>query len=1189
VQFSSSHLCVAQDVENPPESIAHSSQGRMRRGIWFLLGALGLAVLLYFVIGGRSRHAGGSVSNDSDSVATFDALGRYVLRNFDTAKPIANFLSGIGGFWGVPMWAFYVNRGQGITSFGIANKNQAISKFKTAEKAYQQTAHTGFRTFVRGKRDNGDSFTYEPFRPMSGPDDKWQGSYERDMLVGMAEMEIKETNNVLGLQTNVLYFSPPNNDFPSMVRQTKFTNTDLTSSLSIDVLDGLARLLPNGLGDAVIDQMGRTMEAWMNVYNEDESGAFTMPLYKITQGTGDTTQVVSVNDGYFVLAFIDSPNKTEASDPLPIMVDPVSAFGQDTQFITPVEFFSSSSLSIDAFMQSLQCTRSRTPSSYAGAHLDIAPGASVTITSVYGYAPNLDALQNNIAPLVLEPGFVPQKLKESRDLFSSLTSAVNTSTSSSIFNNYVKQDYLDNLLRGGVPIPLGDPSNPKIYHTFSRIHGDIERDYNWFQIDTTYFSQGPGNFRDVNQNRRMDVLLNPVVGDFNVRNFLALVQADGYNPLTVATSNFIIFDQGLANSVVNDLGILDPDQRAAMLALVTVSFRPGQLFASMASAGIAYTVSKENLLKAVMTAATQVFAGQYAYPSQNGFWADHWTYTLDLVENYVSVFPDREDTMLWDSTPVPFFLSPAVVNPRRIRYSIVQDPDDPTKSIIRNYNPVSFIGDPNFPSARGNALSIMWGSSDYIQDASGSAGAWHPTVNGDTMTVSAVSKLVMLAIIKFSTLDPYGMGLEYEGGKPGWNDAMNGLPGIIGSGMPETYEMLRLVRYLSAALGKYNRGVDVPTEFGDFAITVLGNLRDYFNSTNSTAEFDYWNANNNAREAYVSATNGPFNGAKETLSADWLVSFFTLIDEKTTAGIKKALALNGNLSPTYFYYDCTDYEILPPPKVVPPALPPPTQVAAKSFVQRYLPDFLEGPTRQFKVTTDPSSQLQIYKLTKGSPIYDKELQMFAISASLDSMGQSVGRMKAFSAGWLENQSIWLHMSYKFYLELLRAKLYDQFFLEIKTGLVPFMNNTRYGRSPLEASSFIVSSAFPDPRIHGAGFLARLSGSTAEFLSMWAFMVAGPNPFQLDAQGNLVLQLQPVLPGWMFADDGTLSFTFLGNVEVTYHNPKKLDTWNASPASITVTSRDGTALATILGGIIPNDMSTAENVRSGLIGKIDVHY
>ena len=55
------------------------------------------------------------------------------------------------------------------------------------------------------------------------------------------------------------------------------------------------------------------------------------------------------------------------------------------------------------------------------------------------------------------------------------------------------------------------------------------------------------------------------------------------------------------------------------------------------------------------------------------------------------------------------------------------------------------------------------------------------------------------------------------------------------------------------------------------------------------------------------------------------------------------------------------------------------------------------------------------------------------------MSQDIGRMMAFTPGWLENQSVWLHMSYKFYLELLRAGLYDEFFNEIKTGLVPFMD------------------------------------------------------------------------------------------------------------------------------------------------------
>lgn len=77
-----------------------------------------------------------------------------------------------------------------------------------------------------------------------------------------------------------------------------------------------------------------------------------------------------------------------------------------------------------------------------------------------------------------------------------------------------------------------------------------------------------------------------------------------------------------------------------------------------------------------------------------------------------------------------------------------------------------------------------------------------------------------------------------------------------------------------------------------------------------------------------------------------------------------------------------------------------------------------------------------------------------------------------------------------------------------------------------------------------GFLARLSGSTAEFLSMWNIMMAGPNPFTISTSNEngmcAYLKLQPILPKWLFRNTSNgvfqLSFTFLGSVVVTYFNP-----------------------------------------------------
>lgn len=112
----------------------------------------GLALLAIASLASTSYFPPATLSAENGE---FDDQGRYIMRNFDLARPMSNFLPGLGGVWGVPMWAFYVNRGQGITSFGKLSKDGAISKFVTAEKAYQQTPFTGFRTFLKGKRVSG--------------------------------------------------------------------------------------------------------------------------------------------------------------------------------------------------------------------------------------------------------------------------------------------------------------------------------------------------------------------------------------------------------------------------------------------------------------------------------------------------------------------------------------------------------------------------------------------------------------------------------------------------------------------------------------------------------------------------------------------------------------------------------------------------------------------------------------------------------------------------------------------------------------------------------------------------------------------------------------------------------------------------------------------------------------------------
>ena len=158
---------------------------------------------------------------------------------------------------------------------------------------------------------------------------------------------------------------------------------------------------------------------------------------------------------------------------------------------------------------------------------------------------------------------------------------------------------------------------------------------------------------------------------------------------------------------------------------------------------------------------------------------------------------------------------------------------------------------------------------------------------------------------------------------------------------------------------------------------------------------------------------------------------------------------------------------------------------------------------------------------------------------------------------------------------------------MRAALVPFLDPQTYGRSTLENSSFLASSAHPDPSLHGAGFVARLSGSTAEFLSMWRILLAGEQPFLVE-DGQLCLALRPVLPSWLFPESGEVSFRFLGRCLVTYHNPQRLDTFApACRVQHILLHPTGASDVPLQGGVIPSPF--AAWVREGRIDRIEIYF
>lgn len=145
---------------------------------------------------------------------------------------------------------------------------------------------------------------------------------------------------------------------------------------------------------------------------------------------------------------------------------------------------------------------------------------------------------------------------------------------------------------------------------------------------------------------------------------------------------------------------------------------------------------------------------------------------MDLLDNYLAVFPDKEAYVLWESEPVPFFMSPAIVKSRADRYNLVDNSAKPGTSTIRVYSALSVWGEKDFSAIRQNAMNAIFSDTQFVADSAGAGGVWQRSRDLKVFTVSAIAKLTILGTLKFSTLDPYGMGVEMEGGKPGWNDAV---------------------------------------------------------------------------------------------------------------------------------------------------------------------------------------------------------------------------------------------------------------------------------------------------------------------------------------------------------------------------------------------------------------------------------
>lgn len=239
---------------------------------------------------------------------------KEIIKNYDKQPLFSDFLPGIAGEKGIPAWCFFVNRGQGVASFGTRDKDHAIMEFRPAHCAYQDVQTKGFRTFLKC---NGN--VYELFAdPQS----------EKQMELGLNSLCLTSREKRLPILATAQYFLLPNENVGALVRGLTIQNCGKTP-LELELLDGMPAIVPFGIGDWHLKCMTQTAKAWMEVANMG-SGAVG---FRVRASLEDSARVEPINGFTFAL-FMDETGKQ-----LPLFCDPSAIFSYDSAFLRPNGFY----------------------------------------------------------------------------------------------------------------------------------------------------------------------------------------------------------------------------------------------------------------------------------------------------------------------------------------------------------------------------------------------------------------------------------------------------------------------------------------------------------------------------------------------------------------------------------------------------------------------------------------------------------------------------------------------------------------------------------------------------------------------------------------------------------------------------------------------------------------------------------
>ncbi len=636
----------------------------------------------------------------------------FVIEDYQNAKRFCSFLPAVAGVDGKPLWAFYANVGQCMGGFGINNKETPITPFDSATLAYQNIPIKYFRTFLKIDGVNHALFEEE-------------SSAKRTLKIKRASFSISEETD--GYLIEIVYSTVSHRRYAGLIRNVSILNKD-NKPHTYELCDGLAVFFPLGLSNLCYKELVSLMGAYCQIDLNNNA-----PFVKFKTSTGDNSIVELAHNGNGFIS-IDKQGHRFAN-----IVELYQIFADDPTLLHPVNWLAKG---IDVLKEEQQL-ENQLPCAFSLSQFSLKEKEKYEYSSLYGSFNNIDEF--NTAVEEFNVSSAQKMVQETEDLVASYLPH-DIHTSQPLFDEYIRQSVLDNNLRGGFPVILDNGNGGEPYYVFSRKHGDMERDYNAFNIPSTYFSSGPGNFRDVNQNRRSDLYFVNKVGDYNIKIFFSLIQMDGQNPLTVKPLLFKKdddFDENILNEVPSSI-------KKQLDDMLTKGSQPGDI----------YTLLKDHSEKNVDAICSKILKNCHQEISASfseGYWIDHWTYNVDLLANYLSVYPDKMEELLFGKEEYRYFHSLVYVNPREEKYCLVGDK-------IRQYGAIDLSA-----CQKENEKAGLKGTETL----------WKTNQNGDIIAVNLASKIFNLILVKFSTLDAHQMGIEMECEKPGWNDAMNGLPGLF--------------------------------------------------------------------------------------------------------------------------------------------------------------------------------------------------------------------------------------------------------------------------------------------------------------------------------------------------------------------------------------------------------------------------